>query len=110
MNDADFRTNTVFYLYPTNMNDPAVTLAERNRHLAYGIPALTPAAGLRGLGRTLGNADNFNLNNHDQIARPNGWPNNRGFDSQWCHSDMKDVPYYFTFSFYLKLLQKGNLQ
>ena len=110
MNDADFRTNTVFYLYPTSMNDPAVTLAERNRHLAYGIPALTPAAGRTALGGQSFQNRSFDCNFAGDIARPNSWPSGRRYVNRWTHSDMKDVAYYYIWKFYEKVVEKGMLQ
>lgn len=45
MTEVDFKTNTVFYCYPPNMNQPVIPLLVRGAHLAQGIPALTPVAG-----------------------------------------------------------------
>lgn len=113
MTEADFRTNTVFYCYPPSMNQPTIPLLVRGAHLAQGIPALTPAAGRCDLHNVLDEGMHVDLNDSQSqngIARPNGWPERSDFNGQWCHSDMKDVAYFFNFKFYDKTIEKGNLK
>ena len=50
----------------------------------------------------------INLNNTVKITRPNGWPERSDFNGQWCHSDMKDVSFFFNFKFYQKVVEKGE--
>lgn len=110
MTEADFRTNTVFYCYPPSMNQPTIPLLVRGAHLAQGIPALTPAAGRMKFGDLRLRNDSFDCNATLQIARPNGWPERSDYRGQWCHSDLKDVAYFFNFKFYEKAIEKGNLK
>jgi hypothetical protein len=113
MTEADFRTNTVFYCYPPSMNQPTIPLLVRDAHLAQGIPALTPTAGRCNLHNVLDEGMHPDLNDSQSqngIARPNGWPERSDFNGQWCHSDMKDVAYFFNFKFYDKVIEKGNLK
>lgn len=114
MSDADFKTNTVFYCYPSSMNEPTIPLLVRGAHLTQGIPALSPAAGASGLTTALGASRNCNLDNPDEdtggLSRPNGWPSKSSYLNRWLHSDIKDVSYYYTFRFYLTIIMKGNLQ
>ena len=51
------------------------------------------------------------------MARPNGWPARTigwllmtTWDTEWLHSDMKDVSYFFNFKFYEKVIEKGGLR
>lgn len=44
------------------------------------------------------------------IERPNGWPVRSKYNGRWCHSDMKDVAYFYVFKFYEKVVEKGNLK
>ena len=44
------------------------------------------------------------------IQRPNGWPTRSKWNDRWLHSDMKDVPYFYNFKFYEKVVEKGELQ
>ena len=110
MTEADFKTNTVFYCYPSSMNSTNISLLVRGAHLAQGIPALTPAAGWMKFGDTRLRNDSFDCNATLQIARPNEWPERSDYQGQWCHSDLKDVAYFYVFKFYDKAIEKGNLK
>ena len=112
MNNADFKTNTVFYCYPSSMNATNISLLVRGAHLAQGIPALTPAAGIVPFGGNpmMDFMVNVNENNSSGVERPNGWPSKPSYPNRWLHSDMKDVSYFFNFKFYEKLIEKGNLR
>ena len=114
MEAGDFKTNTVFYCYPSSMNSTNITLLVRGAHLALGIPALTPAAGASGMTMALGASRNCNLDNVDEdsggLSRPNGWPSKSSYPNRWLHSDMKDVSYYYNFRLYQTIITKGGLQ
>ena len=113
MTEVDFRTNTVFYRYPPSMNSTNINLLVRGAHLAQGIPALTPATGRGALPNVLNEGMNVDLDDaqyQNGIIRPNGWPERSGYQGQWCHSDLKDVAYFFNFKFYEKAIEKGNLK
>ena len=111
MSDADFKTNTVFYCYPTSMNSTNITLLVRGAHLALGIPALAPATGAADLSDILDQENNFNLDlTSSDTAHPNGWPSKSSYPNRWLHSDMKDVSYFFNFKFYEKAVEKGGLR
>lgn len=108
MTEADFKTNTVFYCYPSSMNQPTIPLLVRGAHLAQGIPALTPAAGRVAFGGEPMEQKSFDC--HVQIDRPNSWPERSDYQGQWCHSDLKDVAYFYVFKFYDKAIEKGSLK
>ena len=40
----------------------------------------------------------------------NDWPDHPDYSGRWCHSDMKDVAYFYNFKFYDKAAEKGNLK
>jgi hypothetical protein len=94
------------------MNQPTIPLLVRGAHLAQGIPALTPAAGRVAFGGNLmlDVMVNINTNSSSGIERPNGWPTRSDYQGQWCHSDLKDVAYFYAFKFYEKAIEKGNLK
>ena len=111
MSDTDFKTNTVFYCYPSSMNEPTIPLLVRGAHLAIGIPALTPATGVTDLSTILDQENNFNLDlSGPGIDLPNGWPNRSDYPNRWLHSDIKDLSYFINFSFYEKAIEKGGLK
>ena len=111
MSDADFKTNTVFYCYPSSMNATNIPHFVRNAHLALGIPALTPAAGITDMSQVLYEGDSFNLDiAAEEIDFPNGWPTKSTYPNRWQHSDVKDISYFFNHKFFDKVIEKGELQ
>ena len=123
MQPEDFKTNTVFYCYPSSMNSTNISLLVRAAHLTQGIPALARPTGGRDLYNVLDWRDYFNMNlpverqvDNDGptitqgIQRPNGWPTRSKWNDRWLHSDMKDVSYFYNFKFYEKVVEKGELQ
>ena len=111
MSDADFKTNTVFYCYPSSMNATNISLLVRGAHLAQGIPALTAATGATDLSATLDQENSFNLDlTNSDIEYPNGWQSKPSYPNRWLHSDIKDVSYFFNFKFYDKVVEKGGLK
>ncbi|MBQ6327614.1 MAG: alpha/beta hydrolase, partial [Kiritimatiellae bacterium] len=111
MDDADFKTNTVFYCYPSSMNSANINLLVRGAHLALGIPALVAATGVTDLSDILDQENSFNLDlANPGIEHPNGWPGRSSYPNRWLHSDVKDVSYFFNFKFYEKAIEKGCLK
>ena len=123
MSDEDFKTNTVFYCYPSSMNSPNIPLLVRGAHLAQGIPALARPTGGISVFPVLNRNSNYNLDHaptledeEDENAtsfgleRPNGWPTRSRWNDRWLHSDMKDVSYFYNFKFYEKVIEKGILR
>ena len=123
MSPEDFKTNTVFYCYPSSMNSTNISLLVRAAHLAQGIPALTRPTGGTSVFPVLNRNSNYNLNHvptpedeDDENAtsfgldRPNGWPARSRWNDRWLHSDMKDISYFYNYKFYEKVVEKGNLQ
>ena len=122
MQAEDFKTNTVFYCYPSSMNSTNISLLVRAAHLAQGIPALARPTGGRDLYSVLDWQDYFDMNLPEErqvdddgltitqgIPRPNGWPTRVRWNDRWKHSDMKDVSFFYNFKFYEKLVEKGEL-
>ena len=112
MAEADIRTNTVFYCYPSSMNQPTIPLLVRGAHLAQGIPALTPATGRVAFGddSIAEMMIDMNVQKGNGILRPNNWPAGRTYGDRWCHSDIKDIAYFYVFKFYEQAIKKGSLQ
>ncbi len=111
MQPEDFKTNTVFYCYPSSMNSTNITLLVRGAHLALGIPALVAATGVTDLSDILDQENSFNLDlTNPGIEHPNGWPSKSSYPNRWLHSDIKDVSYFFNFKFYEKVIEKGGLR
>lgn len=116
MNSEDLRTNTVFRIYPESFDKACINRDVANEHLARGVPALAGAAGSRHLMPGVIRTRNINLDSEEDgseslgALRINGWPNNFRYGSRWLHSDIKDVPYFYNFNAYEKLIQTGGLR
>jgi hypothetical protein len=87
-----------------------IPLLVRGALLAQGIPALTPPTGATAFGNEFYDDKMINLNDTLKIERPNAWPDRKKYPGHWCHSDLKDVAYFFNFKFYEKAIEKGNLR
>ena len=79
-------------------------------HLAQGIPALTPPTGAVAFGDEFYDDIMINLNDTLKIERPNAWPERKNYPGRWCHSDLKDVAYFYVFKFFDKVIEKGSLK
>ena len=120
MTDEDFKTNTVFYCYPSSMNSTNISLLVRAAHLTMGVPALAKATGARSLIPNLYDTDDIDLNksqtdpalgNESIIIKPNGWPTREDWEEpRWLHSDLKDVAYFYLYKFFEKVIMKGSLK
>ena len=120
MGEAELRTNTVFGIRPASMDARSIPLFVRDAHLAQGIPARTPACGATAWGAGLLKENMIDLNfaaNGKGVSRPNGWPSRKfgwlitsEWTDQWLHSDMKDVSYYYTYKFFEKVKEMGDLE
>ena len=121
MSETELKTNTVFRLQPESMNTNVISRLVLDMHLTQGIPARTPAAGFVAWGDDDMSDSMFDLNNPNTqtrgIARPNGWPIRTfgwlittTWETEWLHSDMKDVSYFFNHKFFEKVIEEGNLR
>ena len=109
---AQLRTDPVFNPRPSSMMNSVIPRLVIDAHLAQGIPALMPAAGAIAFGGNefVNKMIDINENGPNGILRPNGWPDHPNYSGRWCHSDMKDVAYFYNFKFYDKAVEKGNLK
>ncbi len=114
LTSAQIRSVPVFNPYPASLtNTTSMSLLVRAAHLTQGIPALSPPTGGMDLSLKMFNDTNFNLNLNSEtggILKPHGWPTRSTYPGRWLHSDMKDVAFYYTYKFYEKVVEKGNLK
>ena len=106
--NSSILSNAVFERSVTAMFSPIIPLADRNRILAYNIPAVSESIGST---PTFERQSKFvDLNSS---AYKNGWGRSGNpYNDQWLHSDMKDMAYYYVFRLYDELVQniQGNAQ
>jgi len=121
MSKAELKTNTVFKLQPESMNMSVIPLMLRGAHLAKGIPSRTPASGSMKWGPPNMSTRMWNLDStieeQNGVSRPNGWPVRTfgwlittTWETEWLHSDVKDVPYFYVFKFFERLKEAGGLE
>ena len=109
---AQLRTDPVFNPRPSSMMNSVIPRLVIDAHLAQGIPALMPAAGAIAFGGDAMEEVMIDVNENSEagVLKPNGWPSHSSYPNRWCHSDMKDVAYFYNFKFYDKAVEKGNLK
>lgn len=102
----NLRMNPVFRHHPATMFSSNITLHAQNEILAFGVPALSYAAGLQ----------NFPLpdtrRNYDANAyKPNGWGRDDDiYRTRWLHSDLKNMAYFYTYQLFDELVSQGGLR
>ncbi|RHW74806.1 hypothetical protein [Colwellia sp. RSH04] len=81
----------------------------KDHTLAFGLPALSHAAGSTEL--KVGNTFELNTNMNTELKTV-GWPAERGpkiEDKSWLHSDAKDISYRYVHKLYDTWVEKGHL-
>ena len=112
LTEAQLRADPVFNPSPTSMMNSVIPRLVIDANLAQGIPALMPAAGAIAFGGDAMEEVMIDVNENSEagVLKPNGWPSHSSYPNRWCHSDMKDVAYFYNFKFYDKAVEKGNLK
>jgi len=109
--DSDYGSYNGDNLYgldgDTTASNQAGLYLTRAKLLAEAIPALSYATGRNDVEAfdQPGGSRNIDIN---AGGLRNGWPSNRG-DSDWKHSDMKNIPYTYVYPFYEELVETGGL-
>lgn len=104
-----FKTNTVFALSPESMNAESIPRLIIDAHLAQGIPALSPAAGIT----DLSSAQIKSIDMNSSAMIPNGFTLEgriSDYAGNVLHSDIKDVAYFFTHKIFEEIVKEGNLK
>lgn len=104
-----FATNTVFNPFPSSITNAVLTEAEISAHLTQGVPALSRALGSVAVSQSI--VRSKDMNDDTPRDRPNDWPKN--FDDlgrSWLHSDIKDIPYYYTYPKFDLIITEGGLR
>ena len=75
--------------------------------LAKYVPAISSPVG----GSSALNRNNVNLNDVNELSRPNGWGRDHDvYETSWLHSDMKDMAYFYVYKLYEQLATRGGLK
>lgn len=95
----------------TEMMNPNATEDDIFLALAKHVPALSSPVG----GKAILSSAEHNIDMNDSvngIVRPNNWGRSEDsfFGSQWLHSDMKDMAYFYVYKLYDELVRKGGLK
>ena len=73
-------------------------------------PSLAPSVGLVAFGAESYEHKMCDLNDESKVLRMNGWPERINYPERWCHSDIKDVAYFYVYRFFDKVIEKGSLK
>ncbi len=93
---------------PSGMHTNSIPAALRNQVLAYGIPALSAPVGRIAVSQSIV-GDNFDMNVDGKDNET--WCRNHGrYGSQWLHSDIQNVGYYYTHLLFDQFIMDGELQ
>lgn len=106
-----FKTNTVFAAYPESITNSIATRIQQDYHLAQGIPALSRSTGATHFADTVVRSIDMN----DEALRINSWPTEpddegEGLNGRFLHSDIKDVPYFYTYMIFRRIVEEGGLR
>ncbi len=89
--------------------DAADVTGIRDELLALALPSLTLVTG-GGLGGDIQRDRRFSLFvNMNDPSKKNGWPSVRGLDTDWKHSDIKDVGFIFSKEIFKYIVENGGL-
>ena len=108
------RTAPYFHRNPSLIlqNDASAILAQRDPLLAYGIPAMTRAAGTVKIGsdRNNTNLQERYVNQEEEPWARGQWSEEEQLRGRWLHSDIKEVAYPFTRAMFKDIIKKGHLE
>jgi hypothetical protein len=110
--DDDYSTYNGDNLYGSDgdqtASDQAGLYLTRAKLLGEAIPALSYAAGRNPVEVFDGPSNTRNIDINENQYRV-GWLAERGDDTNWRHSDMKNIPYTYIYKFYEKMITIGGL-
>ena len=108
---SQFRDIPAFRHYPDGMFTNVIPLQVRNEILAKGIPALSPPAGNRPIGRLdieAGMGHNINLDTTE--FKQNGWKARQFYPDAWLHSDWVNLAFFYVHPLFEKIVVIGDLK
>jgi len=109
------RAEPVFRHNPDEMFSSNIVVEVRNNLLARGIPELSYPIGYTSLSTT-NCAESINM--HSELRRDDGdWPqrsivygNATGAWLRWLHTDLINLPHYYTHKLFKKLVEEGEMK
>ncbi len=119
LDDDTLRAEPVFRHNPDEMFSSNIVAEVRNNLLARGIPELSfPIAYTNVLNLSPNPADrNFDMNIGDFRREDGAWPqrdvdfsDNGQRPDRWLHTDLFNLPHYYTHKLYKKLVQEGEMK
>ena len=107
--DGSVRTHPVFDRGESSMFSAIISESDINHILAYNIPAVSSATGIRRLPSNCPVVGNFNLNTTD--FKSSEWGRNHPvYEKRWLHSDVKDMTFQYVYRFFEDIVTKGTLK
>ena len=113
MTPQQLREDPVFEHDPDEMFSATISPTMRNRILAKGIPALSKATGVESSIPDSG--DNSSLRQSYEMAPDSRrniiWPHVlSALGLRWLHTDIQNIPFFFTSHVYGEIVEKGDMK
>ena len=89
------------------MFDPDASLDDQWLALGKYVPAVSSPVGGRAINTIVRENVDMNVDTSEGVPRPNEWGR---ASSDWQHSDMKDMGYFYVYKLYEQIIQKGHLK
>ena len=113
---ADLKTNPFFAhfanttLLDANLGSAeAAIYDERARVLSEAMPALTNPAGANPVDLFEPEEPTGESRNINMMTLQNGWPQERGDDQDWKHSDIRELAFLYSYKVYERITELGGL-
>jgi hypothetical protein len=107
--DGSIVQNPVFDRGESAMFNATISESDINHILAYNIPAVSSATGIRRLSSDCPVAGNYNLNTLD--FKSNQWGRNLPvYLQRWLHSDVKNMTFQCVYKLFEDIVTKGVLK
>ena len=109
--DDTLRQYPIFERDPDFMFTNVITQAHVDDILIKGIPALSWPVGRTNIATIVSSRNiDMDINNSDNILRPNGWPVDDTYGNRWLHSQLVYVAHFYAHKLYEKFIEIGGLK
>jgi len=120
LTDDELRAEPVFRHNPDEMFTSNIVVEVRNNLLARGIPELSYPIGateIESINPSSGVPHNFDMNLAEFRREDDVWPqrdidfsDNGQRPKRWLHTDLMNLPHYYTHKLFKKLVEEGGMK
>jgi len=117
LTDDELRAEPVFRHNPDEMFTSNIVVEVRNNLLARGIPELSFPIGATEVSSVTNVSRNIDINTSAFRRNDEAWPRRSikyGDDEdawlRWLHTDLINLPHYYTYKLFKKLVEEGDMK